>query len=149
MDICYYEHCNNTCKGKFCSGSCRGKHYAEIRFPTSERKKCATCGTNIRNTRKYCSKECRVNKPVTQKNFMSYQELKVFCLEYKGNKCSICGYNKCNAALQFHHNDSSLKKYSISALCSRNTISPLLLEELDKCTLLCANCHAEVHNCSD
>lgn len=146
MNICYYDKCNNACNGKFCSYSCKNKYYAEIRFPLINRKKCQTCGSTVRKTRKYCSPECRIKKPQIQKNFISYQELKEFCIEYKGGRCSICGYNKCSAALHFHHTDPLSKKYQISSLCCRNTISPLLLEELDKCILVCANCHTEIHN---
>lgn len=35
-------------------------------------------------------------------------------LEYKGNKCSICGYDKCLGALEFHHLDSEEKDFGIS-----------------------------------
>lgn len=147
MNTCYYHMCQNQCKGKFCSSSCRGKHYMEIKYPLSKRKKCLTCGSLIKSTRKYCSRECMKKKPVTQKNYISYADLKQFCLEYKGSKCSKCGYSKCKSALCFHHVDSTTKKYTISSLCARHSISNDLLEELDKCILLCANCHAEEHHC--
>jgi hypothetical protein len=65
-------------------------------------------------------------------------------VEYKGGKCSSCGYNKCIAALEFHHLDPSKKDFSISS--SGNTRSwNKVKEELDKCVLLCSNCHREVH----
>ena len=63
--------------------------------------------------------------------------------ELKINGCSICGYNKNKSALQFHHVEPSLKKYKINHRCIglKN-----LFIELDKCILLCANCHAEIHS---
>lgn len=65
------------------------------------------------------------------------------CIEYKGGKCHICGYDKCKAALSFHHLDSSQKDYTISG----GTKSfENLKSELDKCILVCSNCHQEIHS---
>lgn len=63
-------------------------------------------------------------------------------VEYKGGCCQICGYSKCFAALQFHHRDRATKKFHISL--TQKTSFDSVKEELDKCDLLCANCHAEV-----
>lgn len=60
-----------------------------------------------------------------------------------GNKCNICGYNKYNGALEFHHLDKNEKDFDVS---SRNISSfERGLEESKKCILLCSNCHKEVH----
>lgn len=64
-------------------------------------------------------------------------------LNYKGGKCQRCGYNKCNRALEFHHIDPSKKDFGISKNINRNIED--LKREVDKCILLCSNCHAEVH----
>lgn len=83
-------------------------------------------------------------KPCTNEQTLERQRnVKQQALEYKGGKCSICGYNKCQAALQFHHIDPIQKDFSISGhkCMSFNTIKP----ELDKCILVCSNCHAEIH----
>jgi deoxycytidylate deaminase len=72
------------------------------------------------------------------------RELKLQAIEYKGGKCIKCGYNKCPAALTFHHIDSSLKEFGIAQngnIKSFERMKP----ELDKCLLLCHNCHAELH----
>lgn len=70
--------------------------------------------------------------------------LKLLAIEYKGGKCIICGYNKCARALQFHHIDPNEKEFNISMTTAftleRNKA------ELDKCVLLCANCHSEIHD---
>jgi predicted HNH restriction endonuclease len=63
-------------------------------------------------------------------------------LTYKGGKCSICGYDKCSAALDFHHLNP-LEKESKNDL--RNLSWDRLKIELDKCILVCANCHREIH----
>lgn len=63
-------------------------------------------------------------------------------VDYKGGKCSICGYNKCTSALEFHHINPQEKELSF-----RNTIRDWVKakKELDKCICVCANCHRELH----
>ena len=68
---------------------------------------------------------------------------KQYLVEYKGNKCQLCGYNKCNKALEFHHIDPSTKEFSICTNLNR-ALEDLIIE-VDKCVLLCSNCHKEVH----
>lgn len=58
--------------------------------------------------------------------------------------CCLCGYNKNAKALQFHHIDPSDKKVNISACLSAN--ANFLAEEINKCVVLCSNCHAEVED---
>ena len=63
---------------------------------------------------------------------------------YKLSKgCSICGYNKCAEALDFHHiND---KDIGISRLINKDKSIKRIKKEIDKCNILCANCHRELH----
>ncbi len=88
-------------------------------------------------------------KKCNHENTLQRQQLfKIRCLEYKGSKCVKCGYDKCNAALEFHHRDPSQKEINFSKY--RNTSwdknKQLVISELDKCDLLCANCHREAHH---
>lgn len=69
--------------------------------------------------------------------------IKQYLINYKGGQCQICGYNKSNWALHFHHVDPTKKDFSISQNHTTNLDS--YIKEVDKCLLLCANCHAEVH----
>ena len=55
--------------------------------------------------------------------------------------CSICGYKKCNEALQFDHVDVYNKTMDISRMSGYSFKS--LKNEMRKCRVLCANCHAE------
>ena len=71
------------------------------------------------------------------------RELKSKAIKYKGGKCIVCGYNKCNRSLDFHHICPSEKDFHI-ADGSRDFEK--IKEELDKCILLCKNCHGELHN---
>jgi len=65
-----------------------------------------------------------------------FEEMKMSC----GGKCSMCGYNKCIDALDFHHINPLNKKK-----LSKHPTYEKLKEEVKKCVLLCSNCHREVH----
>lgn len=66
-------------------------------------------------------------------------------VEYKGGKCELCSYNKCIAALDFHHTDPEHKDFAISK--DGHTRSwESIKAEIDKCMLVCANCHREIHD---
>lgn len=69
---------------------------------------------------------------------------KLKCLEYKGNKCQVCGYCKYSGALEFHHRNPKEKEFGFSKFRSQ-TFGKRAISELDKCDLLCSNCHREVH----
>ena len=62
-----------------------------------------------------------------------------------GAKCSKCGYDKCVDALDFHHLDGTNKLFSLSNKMGNMKIEKLLAEA-DKCIVLCANCHRELHS---
>jgi predicted HNH restriction endonuclease len=65
-------------------------------------------------------------------------------IDYLGGKCRICGYDKCQQALQFHHKDPKEKDFEIGK--SHGKVFKNIKDELDKCILLCSNCHIEVHS---
>lgn len=73
------------------------------------------------------------------------REFKKKCVEYKGGKCEKCGYDKYIGAFDFHHINPLEKEYGISKV-KHNTFNEKIKNELDKCILLCANCHREIHN---
>lgn len=60
----------------------------------------------------------------------------------KNSKCSICGENRW-WMLDFHHMKD--KKYDISSLPKRGCSLETFQKEIDKCIILCANCHRDVH----
>jgi hypothetical protein len=63
---------------------------------------------------------------------------------YKGGKCEKCGYDNLNylRVFEFHHIDSSEKDFTISG---KTWSFERLRLEVDKCILLCSNCHKEIH----
>lgn len=62
-----------------------------------------------------------------------------------GGKCYHCGYNRSLSALHFHHKNPQEKAKDVSYFLHRNSLD-LAREEAKKCILLCANCHAELHD---
>lgn len=67
-------------------------------------------------------------------------------IDHLGGKCILCDYDKCMGALHVHHTDPTKKDFNISGSHSRSWKS--IEKELDKCILLCANCHfSEHHDC--
>ena len=65
-------------------------------------------------------------------------------VEYKGGKCSNCGYKRNINALCFHHLNPLTKSFNIASNYNRKW--EVLQKELDKCILLCMNCHTETHS---
>jgi predicted HNH restriction endonuclease len=63
-----------------------------------------------------------------------------------GGRCSICGYDRNLAALVFHHSGSAEKDFKLDMRSLSNRTLQSVLTELDKCILICQNCHAELHN---
>jgi len=76
-------------------------------------------------------------------NRVRKQILKVKAIEYKGGKCEICRGVFHPSSYDFHHIDPSKKDYQPSASLDRNWEIASL--ELDKCILICSNCHRELH----
>lgn len=66
-------------------------------------------------------------------------------MDYKicGNKCQCCGYNKYHGNLAFHHLEA--KESTISELFKRTASWNTIIEEVNKCVLVCHNCHGEIH----
>jgi hypothetical protein len=149
----------------------KGHSYVEIakqlEIPvTTLKSRCTKEGINFREirnnrTEKSCP-HCKIYKPIVEfyvsKGKTIYCKLctrsmctdrkrkfKQLCLDYKGNQCSKCGYSKYSGALHFHHLDPCQKEFQIAAHKSY-TLSDKVKLELDKCILVCANCHAEIHS---
>lgn len=73
------------------------------------------------------------------------QRVKQRLVRMFGGKCTQCGYDKCLAALGFHHRNPSTKEFGIAAGGITRKWE-VVVAEAKKCTLLCANCHAEAHS---
>jgi hypothetical protein len=101
--------------------------------------KCLICGREYTYIKKAGHTKTKCNScSVNQRRF----SIKTKALEYKGGKCILCGYNKCNRAMMFHHPNNN-KEFGIGGAHARSWEA--IQRELDKCVLLCSNCHSEVH----
>lgn len=100
---------------------------------------------------KFCNREFEYNPSKGNKGWIcnscnanrKRHNRKLKCLSYKGNKCEICGYDKCPAALTFHHINRETKIFSIGG--SHCISWEKVKIELDKCIVICSNCHNELH----
>ena len=70
------------------------------------------------------------------------RDVKRCAVRFMGGECIVCGYKRCYRSLHFHHKNPHEKDYDISSKTRWNDIEI----ELEKCVLLCANCHGEVHD---
>lgn len=96
-------------------------------FPMNGKKRHSWC--------KECHRQVVKEKYIANRDFVN--SLK--------DKCCICGYDKNKAALEWHHTDNN-KEFTINKL-AKNAITnkERILKEIEKCILVCANCHREIH----
>ncbi len=89
---------------------------------------------------KLINKKWRDRNP--EKCLQIYEMNKRILHDLKINGCAICGYAKCDGSLEFHHVNSKGRKFNIkiARMANKN-----LVGELNKCILLCRNCHGEIH----
>lgn len=72
------------------------------------------------------------------------KKLRAMAAEYKGGKCIICGYDRYIGALEFHHIDQDGKSFDLSSRGLTRSWERIK-KEIEKCVLVCANCHREIH----
>lgn len=87
------------------------------------------------------AKGCNFSSEYVKK---AQRKKKLKAIEYLGGKCVRCGYDECPAAMHFHHKVPGDKEYNIGYLVLRRAWETAK-QELDKCALLCSNCHSEAH----
>lgn len=111
-------------------------------------KQCKSCGVEKHETDFYSRKGRKQGYSLCKPCFNRYlverwKNRKKEAIEYKGGKCQECGYERYYGALEFHHRDPSIKDMDWNKMRLRKW--SLVIEELDKCDLLCSNCHREKH----
>ena len=118
------------------------EEYGEFRFCPRCQKQVPTKNFYSRRGKSNSSVYCKIctNEQTIQKQ----RETKIKMIDYKGGKCEKCGYNKSPAALDFHHKNPLEKKFTI-AHARHRSFNENIKKELDKCMLVCSNCHREIH----
>lgn len=125
--------------------------YSEYTNGNRYRPLCKACKkATIPPTRKkdlpgYAEQERAANRT---KRALYYTQNVQHIKDYLGGKieCSICGYtSNCFAPFDFHHIDPATKEFGIH---KRIDSSPFIRwkTELDKCVLVCSNCHRKIHS---
>lgn len=95
---------------------------------------------NTYSYKRHICKKCE-NKQRYRWKLKRSREMKLKAVEYLGGQCKNCGYDKCIYALEFNH--IKCKKYEPTKLFQKSLSWESVKNELDKCELLCANCHRE------
>jgi predicted HNH restriction endonuclease len=93
-----------------------------------------------KETRKYKDR-AKYNIEVVKKR---RRRLKEMAVALKGNKCEVCGYHRYIGALDFHHVNEETKEFDLSTRGLTRSWNKIKAE-IDKCVLVCANCHREIH----
>lgn len=147
---CKKEFISNRKNHIFCSFKCANLFH--LKKNVAKRRvihNCLICGKKIEygsHKKKFCSEKCykkHRKKYIKEKK----KEYKKLLEDYKlSHGCSICGYNKCSISLDFHHlygKDFIIRQDDLySYLINGNK---RVKKELDKCILVCKNCHGEIH----
>lgn len=126
-------HCQKDLVGKgktkFCCRSC-----FEIYKKENSNQCCKICGKITLDGREICNAcNTRIRRFISKKKG----------IELLGGKCSKCGFDKNIIALEFHHKDDN-KEFSISKIYNKSW--NVVKNEIEKCILLCSNCHRIHHS---
>lgn len=145
-----------------CCSICGETHFFKLCFHHTESENKEFNISNIKNLR-WSKIEEELNKCVLlchnchykvhyendKKN--RYKTNKKTYLEYKRiNSCEKCGYEESDASLDFHHIDKNNKDFNMGEInitySSLENLTYQLEKELDKCVVLCKNCHSLEHS---
>ena len=133
-------------RNKFCSKECQ-MTFNQMNPPTH--KKCNTCNLVLPLEDFYGHNKYKVAfrcKKCANQNSIKQESLtKEKFVNYKGGQCTICGYSKCIGALEFHHLDPAEKEFTMAKMKNHKRKWEDCKKELDKCILVCGNCHPEIH----
>jgi hypothetical protein len=118
---CNKQHNGKFGSGRFCSRECANsreitneiKNKISLSLRTPLTKYCKICGKKLKrsNITNFCLK-CKpkaLSKPKREIIQTFRDRRKEKAVKLFGGKCSICGYNKCRQALEFHHENSENK----------------------------------------
>ena len=120
------------------------RSFENLSLGEQELYRCSKCKKDLpkqyfywgQNRCSYC-KDCDLARKIKDA-----RELKIKALDYNGTSCVLCGETGCPDILDFHHLNPETKVFGISHY---RLFNEEFRKELDKCVVLCGNCHAEVH----
>jgi hypothetical protein len=121
-------------------------------MPVPEALCCIICGESLHGRqRAFCSRRCKnrhtnYHHQAYGRQFERGRARKLELVLKLGGHCTVCGYARNLAALEFHHRESSSKVFQLDTRSLANRTWREIEIEAEKCLLLCSNCHAEHHN---
>lgn len=129
-------------EAKVCSGCRIEKPLSEFNKKGKGRlqSKCRECN------KAYLRKHYREHKSYYAKKREKYRALfQKRWEEYKATlQCTVCGESH-SACIEFHHEDPAKKEHNVSVMLRQLASWERIMAEVEKCTVLCANCHRKVH----
>lgn len=115
--------------------------------------KCSSCGETKETTRFRTNKNSAAGYTSVCKKCIAdkrRERVEAIIRElYPKRVCEDCGFEGHNSQFDFHHRDPASKLFDISKARQRNMAKDVILRELKKCVLLCANCHRLHHISKD
>ena len=130
------KHCNkcNTTKedGEF---NKKARNYDKLQSV------CRDCNSKISKAWYDKNKRQKIFATRTRK-----QETALWLREFKSNLCCIrCGESR-PACLDFHHKNPKEKDKPVSQMVNAGMSRAKMIQEIEKCDVLCANCHRVLHD---
>lgn len=148
-------YCEKTLTGrqtKYCSIHCKSKYQSvkpDGSRPDDYRPKleyCECCGKKLTGRqRQFCSKLCKAKVSNYPSQKRRTRKKKYDAIKQLGGACQHCGYDTNFAVLSFHHKDETTKSFGLDSTSLRYYNIEMIAEEVEKCELLCSNCHMEAH----
>jgi len=146
---------------RFCSSKCRTRYW-QLQNPELYKQMvrksvlklhpifCKHCGKKIEDKDRKAGKTiCSVNCTKATRKIGSIKRRKKASKAFEEYKCNIgcqmCGYKQYGGSLDFHHIDPKQKDRRIGST-HLTSLSKISKSELDKCVLLCKNCHYYIHH---
>jgi hypothetical protein len=126
---CRIEFTPKRINQRFCSGECRYKRWVELN----------------RERLNYAVRRYRARRYKEEGRWLDEGQkaraLKKFMIEIKSKPCIDCGGTFPVCCMDFAHRDPKDKKYNLGSMFSHHYGRELIEKELEKCDLVCANCH--------
>lgn len=122
--------------------------YNSFKKVDKENQYCSGCQIKLNDNNSYYRKTKDIYHSQCKNCHSNYTlnkrlKFKEFCVNYKGGSCTRCGYDKVITALEFHHLNPNEKEIEPSKMMNKK--KEFIKNELDKCILICSNCHREEH----
>ena len=148
------KQCGGSFRGhpsrRYCSDACKYRY----KYPPRDGGKikygrtCVECGSVYDGQRhKYCSDACFAKSCVRRRNGdKSY--LREMVMEAKSKPCMDCKGEYPTYVMDLHHRDPAEKSFTVSSQ-HKNVGTELLQAEIDKCDVICSNCHRIRHHGSN